>query len=138
MDWRVKPVVCAADAHNRRQLPLLAGRARYVRGWRTYPLPVAAARASAYFTTTLTFLFVDSYLSPRCFLTLALSFSQSDVDMVVEMPEGHYLGYRLFDLRRELKQALGRRLDLHTPPNAHTNGSVARAIEKTKVLVYSA
>ena len=64
--------------------------------------------------------------------------SQSDVDMVVEMPEGHYLGYRLFDLRRELKQALGRRLDLHTPPNAHTNGSVARAIEKTKVLVYSA
>jgi len=58
--------------------------------------------------------------------------------MIVQMPEGHYLGYRIFDLRKELKTALGRKLDLHTPPNAHTNGSVAHAIEKNKVLIYSA
>ena len=63
--------------------------------------------------------------------------AESDVDMIVEMPEGSYLGYKIFDLRKELKEALGRKLDLHTPPTAHTNGSVARAIAKTKVLIYS-
>lgn len=62
----------------------------------------------------------------------------SDVDMIVEMPPGEYLGYRLFDLRRELREALGRKLDLHTPPNAHTIQSVARVIERTKVLVFGA
>ena len=56
--------------------------------------------------------------------------------MIVEMPPGRYLGYRLFDLRRDLREALGCKLDLHTPPNAHTILSVARVIERTKVLVY--
>lgn len=60
----------------------------------------------------------------------------SDVDMIVEMPQGEYLGFGIVDLRYALSQALGRKVDLHTPPNEGSTRSVARIIERTKVLVY--
>ena len=62
--------------------------------------------------------------------------ARSDVDMVVEMPPGEYLGWGLFDLRRELKEALGRKVDLHTPPNENSTESVANVIGRSAVLVY--
>ena len=60
----------------------------------------------------------------------------SDVDMIVEMPRGKYLGYGLIDLKYQLSQALGRKVDLHTPPNEGSTESVARHIERIKVLIY--
>lgn len=60
----------------------------------------------------------------------------SDVDMIVEMPPGEYLGFGIVDLRYALSQALRRKVDLHTPPNEASTRSVARIIERTKVLVY--
>ena len=60
----------------------------------------------------------------------------SDVDMIVEMPPGKYLGYGIIDLKYELSQALGRKVDLHTPPNDSSTVAVARHIERTRVLIY--
>ena len=70
-------------------------------------------------------------------VALGLARAGSDVDMIVEMPPGRYLGYGLFDLRRELADALGRKVDLHTPPNESSTISVARHIERSRVLVYN-
>ena len=63
--------------------------------------------------------------------------ARSDIDMVVEMPPGKYLGWGFFDLRRELKEALGRKVDLHTPPNESSTESVANVIGRSAVLVYN-
>ena len=62
--------------------------------------------------------------------------ARSDVDMVVEMPPGEYLGWGFFDLRRELREALGRKVDLHTPPNESSTEAVANVIGRSAVLVY--
>ena len=60
----------------------------------------------------------------------------SDVDLIVEMPSGVNLGRSFFDLRRELKAALGRRVDLHLPPNAGARADYVRVLERTRVLVF--
>jgi hypothetical protein len=39
----------------------------------------------------------------------------SDVDILVELEEGHVPGLRFFTLQRELSDLLGRPVDLHTP-----------------------
>lgn len=62
----------------------------------------------------------------------------SDVDMIVEMPAGVTLGYQLLYLRHELKEALGRDVDLHLPPNESISDHYLRVIERQKVLVYEA
>ena len=69
-------------------------------------------------------------------VALGTAHAGSDVDMIVEMPPGEYLGYAIVDLRYELSRALGRKVDLHTPPNDSSTRSVARNIERTRVLIY--
>lgn len=69
-------------------------------------------------------------------VALGRAHAGSDVDMIVEMPPGKYLGYSLIDLKYELSKALGHKVDLHTPPNDSSTVAVARLIERTKVLVY--
>ena len=60
----------------------------------------------------------------------------SDVDLIVEMPPGVVLGRSFFDLRRELKEAFGRKVDLHLPPNDAARAECVRVLERTKVLVF--
>lgn len=67
---------------------------------------------------------------------LGLAHAGSDVDMIVEMPPGVSLGYGIFDLRRELKEVLGRKVDLHLPPNERARKEYVRVLERQKVLVY--
>ena len=69
-------------------------------------------------------------------VALGVAHAGSDVDMIVEMPPGKYLGYSLIDLRHALSEALRRKVDLHTPVNESSTESVARNIERTKVLIY--
>ena len=53
-----------------------------------------------------------------------------------EMPPGVVLGRSLFDLRRELKEAFGRKVDLHLPPNDAARTEYVRVLERTKVLIF--
>ena len=62
----------------------------------------------------------------------------SDVDLIVEMPPGKHLGYGIFGLRKELREALGRKVDLHTPLNDLSAPAVAAFIRRHQVLVYEA
>lgn len=62
--------------------------------------------------------------------------ANSDVDLIVEMPPGVVLGRSFFDLRRELKEAFGRTVDLHLPPNDAARPEYVRVLERTKVLVF--
>ena len=62
--------------------------------------------------------------------------SASDVDLIVEMPEGTYLGYDFFGLRKELREALGRKVDLHTPLNDGSDPAVAAFVRRHQLLVY--
>ena len=62
--------------------------------------------------------------------------ANSDVDLIVEMPPGVVLGRSFFDLRRELKEAFGRTVDLHLPPNDAARPEYACVLERTKVLVF--
>jgi hypothetical protein len=55
-----------------------------------------------------------------------------------ETPEGKYLGYDFFGLRKELREALGRKVDVHTPPNADSTPSVAAFIRRHQALIYDA
>ena len=62
--------------------------------------------------------------------------AHSDVDLIVEMPPGVVLGRSFFDLRRELEEAFGRKVDLHLPPNDSARAEYVRVLERTKVLVF--
>jgi predicted nucleotidyltransferase len=64
--------------------------------------------------------------------------AHSDVDLIVEMPEGKYLGYDFFGLRKELREALGRKVDVHTPPSADSTPAVAAFIRRHQALIYDA
>jgi|GEM_PF-359330 len=62
--------------------------------------------------------------------------AHSDVDLIVEMPPDVVLGRSFFDLRRELKEAFGRKVDLHLPPNDSARTEYVRVLERTKALVF--
>ena len=62
--------------------------------------------------------------------------AHSDVDLIVEMPSDVILGRSFFDLRRELKEAFGRKVDLHLPSNDGARSEYVRVLERTKVLVF--
>ena len=62
--------------------------------------------------------------------------ANADVDLIVEMPPDVVLGRSFFDLRRELKEAFGRTVDLHLPPNDAARPEYVRVLERTKVLVF--
>lgn len=64
--------------------------------------------------------------------------SASDVDLIVEMPKGKYLGYGIFGLRKELRETLGHKVDLHTPLNESSTPAVAAFIRRHQVLIYDA
>ena len=61
---------------------------------------------------------------------------RSDIDMMAEMSPGVHLGYRYFDLRRELKEALGRKVELHLPPYKPEGDPFLNVMERTRVLIY--
>ncbi len=61
---------------------------------------------------------------------------RSDIDMMAEMPPDVHLGYRYFDLRRELKEALGRKVELHLPPYKPNGDPFLNVMEQTRVLIY--
>lgn len=67
---------------------------------------------------------------------LGCASAHSDVDLIVEMPPGVVLGRSFFDLRRELKEAFGRKVDLHLPPNDAARAEYVRVLDRTKVLVF--
>ena len=69
-------------------------------------------------------------------VALGTMHSSSDVDLIVEMPEGRFLGYDFFHLRKELSDALGRKVDLHTPLNDSSTPAVAAFARRHRVLIY--
>ncbi|MBR3159731.1 MAG: nucleotidyltransferase domain-containing protein [Atopobiaceae bacterium] len=59
-----------------------------------------------------------------------------DIDLMVDLLPGVHLGYRYFDFRRELKEAFGRKVELHLPPYKPEGNQFLNVMERTKVLIY--